>query len=177
MFESDFLSPTHPTAYREGIAQTVETLLSALPSQAYSGKSAARLSPMFEGETLPSAPSELRDALARIRPLIEHSVALHHTNTIAHLHCPPLIASLAAEVVLSALNQSMDSFDQAPAATVLELAMSRSLCREAGLPAGSDAVFTSGGTQSNFMALLLARDSLIARLWNWPVQKRGLPPE
>ena len=177
MFESGFLSPIHPTAYREAIAQAVETLLSALPSQSYSGKSAGDLGLLFEGEMLPSEPLQFHDALARLRPLIEHSVALHHPNTIAHLHCRPLVSSLAAEIIVSALNQSMDSFDQAPAATVLELAMSRWLCRETGLPAGSDAVFTSGGTQSNFMALLLARDSCIAGLWNWPVQQLGLPPE
>ncbi len=177
MFESDFLSPAHSGAYREAITQAVDTLLSAFPPQSYSGKSADVLSTLLAGEILPSGASDLRDAITRMRPVIENSVALHHSNTIAHLHCPPLVASLAAEVIVSALNQSMDSFDQAPAATVLELAMSRWLCREAGLPAGSDAVFTSGATQSNFMGLLLARDACIASKWNWPVQQRGLPPE
>ena len=177
MFESDFLSPAHSAAYREAITQAVDVLISAFPSQSYTGKSADELSTLFAGEILPSAPSDLRDAIAGMRPVIENSIALHHPNTIAHLHCPPLVASLAAEVIVSALNQSMDSFDQAPAATVLESAMSRWLCREAGLPPGSDAVFTSGATQSNFMGLLLARDACIARAWNWPVQQRGLPPE
>jgi L-2,4-diaminobutyrate decarboxylase len=177
MFESYFLSPTHFTAYREAIAQAVETLLLSLPSQPYTGRSATELSPLFGSDMLPLAPSELRNAITRLQPLIEHSVALHHPNTIAHLHCPPLIASLAAEVIVSALNQSMDSFDQAPAATVLELAMSRWLCQEVELPAESDAIFTSGATQSNFMGLLLARDSCIARHWNWVTRKRGLPPE
>jgi L-2,4-diaminobutyrate decarboxylase len=177
MFESDFLSPTHTAEYRDAIAQAVEILLSALPSQSYTGKSAAELSTLMESEILPSSPSDFGAACARVRPLIEHSVALHHPNTAAHLHCPPLVASLAAEVILSALNPSMDSFDQAPAATVLELSMSRWLCREAGLPPGSDAIFTSGATQSNFMGLLLARDSCIAQRWNWLTQQRGLPPE
>lgn len=177
MFESDFLSPASSAAYRDAITQAVDTLLSALPSQSYTGKSADELSTLLADELLPTASSDLRDAIARIRPVIQNSVALHHPNTIAHLHCPPLVASLAAEVILSALNQSMDSFDQAPAATVLELAMSRWLCHEAGLPAGSDAIFTAGATQSNFMGLLLARDSCVARQWNWPVQQRGLPLE
>ncbi len=177
MFESDFLSPANTAAYRAAITQAVETLLSALPSQPYTGKSAEDLSTLFADEILPAAPSDLRDAIARIRPVIENSVALHHANTIAHLHCPPLVASLAAEVIISALNQSMDSFDQAPAATVLELALSRWLCREAGLPGGADAVFTAGATQSNFLGLLLARDACIARTWNWRVHECGLPPE
>ena len=177
MFETDFLSPAHSSAYRDAITHAVETLLSALPQQSYTGKSPAELGAMFDGNILPAAPSDLRDALSRLRPLIEHSVALHHPNTIAHLHCPPLVASLAAEVILSALNQSMDSFDQAPAATMLELATSRWLCQEAGLPDGSDAIFTSGATQSNFMGLLLARDSCVARQWDWSVQRQGLPPE
>ena len=177
MFEADFLSPSHPEVYRQAIMQAVETLLSALPSKSYTGRSADQLLPFFADNILPPAPSQLSTALERVRPVIEHSIALHHPNTIAHLHCPPLVASLAAEVIVSALNQSMDSFDQAPAATVLELALSRWLCREAGLPAGSDAIFTSGATQSNFMALLLARDSCIARTWNWRVQEHGLPPE
>ena len=177
MFETDFLTPSHGTAYRDAVAKAVDTLLTALPSQAYSGKSAAELATLLKTEILPETGSGIDKALDRVRPLIANSIVLTHPNTIAHLHCPPLIASLAAEVIISALNQSMDSFDQAPAATVLEIAMSRWLCDEAGLAAGSDAIFTSGATQSNFMGLLLARDSCIASRWQWSVQRRGLPPQ
>jgi L-2,4-diaminobutyrate decarboxylase len=177
MFETDFLIPTHGTAYRDAVAKAVDTLLAALPSQAYSGKSAAELATLLKSGILPATGSGIGEALDRFCPLIANSIVLTHPNTIAHLHCPPLIASLAAEVIVSALNQSMDSFDQAPAATVLELAMSRWLCDEAGLPAGSDAIFTSGATQSNFMGLLLARDACVASRWQWSVQRRGLPPQ
>ena len=177
MFESDFLTSTHDATYRDAIAKAVDTLLAALPSRSYSGRSAAELATLFKSEILPATGSGIPAALNRVGPLIAHSIVLTHPNTIAHLHSPPLIASLAAEVIVSALNQSMDSFDQAPAATMLELAMSRWLCEEAGLPAGSDAVFTSGATQSNFMGLLLARDSCIGSRWNWPVRQRGLPPQ
>jgi len=177
MFETDFLIPTHGAAYRDAVAKAVDTLLAALPSQAYSGKSAAELATLLKSEILPVTGSGIGEALDRLSPLIANSIVLTHPNTIAHLHCPPLIASLAAEVVVSALNQSMDSFDQAPAATVLELAMSGWLCDEAGLPAGSDAIFTSGASQSNFMGLLFARDSCIASRWQWSVRQRGLPPQ
>ena len=177
MFETDFLTPVHGTAYRAAIAKAVDILLATFPSQPYSGQSAVELATLLRSQILPATGCGIDEALNRVRPLIANSIVLTHPNTIAHLHCPPLIASLAAEVIVSALNQSMDSFDQAPAATVLELALSRWLCDEAGLPAGSDAVFTSGATQSNFMGLLLARDACIFSLWNWSVQRRGLPPQ
>lgn len=177
MFEADFLTPSNSAQYREAIAKAVDVLLAALPSQPYSGKSASELATLLQSDILPKACFSIDDALLRARPVIANSIAITHPNSIAHLHYPPLVASLAAEVILSALNQSMDSFDQAPAATVLEMAISRWLCDEAGLPAGSDAVFTSGATQSNFMALLLARDSWSASHWSWPVQKKGLPPD
>ena len=48
----------------------------------------------------------------------------------AHLHCPPLIPALAAEMLISVLNQSMDSFDQSGAASLIEEEMVQWLCRK-----------------------------------------------
>jgi L-2,4-diaminobutyrate decarboxylase len=79
--------------------------------------------------------------------------------------------------VISALNQSMDSFDQAPIATVVEQKVIRWLCSESGLPAGADGTFTTGGSQSNYMGLLLARDAAVHKRWGCSVQTSGLPPD
>ncbi|GAB7191942.1 aminotransferase class V-fold PLP-dependent enzyme [Kineococcus sp. NUM-3379] len=76
----------------------------------------------------------------------------------AHLHCPPLPVAVAADLAASALNQSLDSWDQAPAATELEDRVVRALAALAGLPAGTGVV-TTGGTASTYTALLLARDA------------------
>ncbi|MFC5722224.1 pyridoxal phosphate-dependent decarboxylase family protein [Streptomyces gamaensis] len=80
-------------------------------------------------------------------------------HCVAHLHCPPLAVAAAADLVASALNPSMDSWDQAPAAAVIEEDVTAALARlvYAGRP-GPDAVVTSGGTESNLVALLLARE-------------------
>lgn len=51
------------------------------------------------------------------------------------------------------------------------------LTAEAGLPAGAGGTFTAGGTQSNYMGLLLARDAFLKSRFHWLAQKRGLPPE
>ncbi|WP_374207804.1 aspartate aminotransferase family protein [Streptomyces sp. XM4193] len=83
---------------------------------------------------------------------------------VAHLHCPPLAVAAAADLAASALNPSMDSWDQAPGAAVIEEEVTAELAslvypRESA----PDAVITSGGTESNLVALLLARERAQAR--------------
>ncbi|MBE1496877.1 L-2,4-diaminobutyrate decarboxylase [Amycolatopsis lexingtonensis] len=82
----------------------------------------------------------------------------------AHLHCPPLAVSVAADVVASALNPSMDSWDQAPVASELEREFTTGIARlcypDAPRP---DAVVTTGGTESNLLGLLLARETGIVQ--------------
>ncbi|WP_027935151.1 pyridoxal phosphate-dependent decarboxylase family protein [Amycolatopsis thermoflava] len=77
----------------------------------------------------------------------------------AHLHCPPLAVAVAADVVASALNPSMDSWDQAPVASEIERELVTLIARlcypDAPAP---DAVVTTGGTESNLLGLLLARE-------------------
>ncbi|MGW0733675.1 pyridoxal phosphate-dependent decarboxylase family protein [Streptomyces sp. NPDC002851] len=80
-------------------------------------------------------------------------------HCVAHLHCPPLAVAAAADLAASALNPSMDSWDQAPAAGVIEDEVTRELARLV-YPGRDDpdALITSGGTESNLVALLLARE-------------------
>ncbi|MFD8520589.1 pyridoxal phosphate-dependent decarboxylase family protein [Streptomyces capillispiralis] len=79
-----------------------------------------------------------------------------HPLCTAHLHCPPLAVAAAADLAAAALNPSLDSWDQAPAASALETLVTRALAREAG---HADALVTTGGTESNHLALLLAREA------------------
>jgi L-2,4-diaminobutyrate decarboxylase len=177
LFESEFLSgaPASQAAYCEGLVKVTAALLGALPSQPYGGKDAAGLTELLVGDVLPNAGTSLEDTIERLCTVVKHSVSVTHPNSVAHLQCPPLIASLLAENVICALNQSMDSFDQAPAATVVEESLVRWLCGEMGLTPRAGGTFTTGGTQSNFMGLLLARDSYLETQWNWCARKKGLP--
>ncbi|WP_435792513.1 pyridoxal phosphate-dependent decarboxylase family protein [Amycolatopsis tolypomycina] len=78
----------------------------------------------------------------------------------AHLHCPPLAVAVAADVVASALNPSMDSWDQAPVASELEREFTAGIARLCYPDAANpDAVVTTGGTESNLLGLLLAREN------------------
>jgi L-2,4-diaminobutyrate decarboxylase len=179
LFESDFLTitPASKELYREQMARVAELLCSSLPDHSYSGKSPSALTALIDPEFLPDAGAAPEAAFDKLGAIISNSVVVGHQNTAAHLHCPPLVAALVAEAVISALNQSMDSFDQAPMATILEQNFVQWLTAEAGFPAGASGTLTAGGTQSNYMGLLLARDAFLKSRFQWLAQKRGLPPE
>lgn len=97
------------------------------------------------------------------------------TDYMPHLHSPALIESLAAEQIISAYNQSMDSWDQSPAATEIEVDVINHLCSLYGYGKDSDGVFTSGGSQSNQTAIILGRDWFCNEVLNHDVKKYGLP--
>ncbi|UNA34033.1 pyridoxal-dependent decarboxylase [Klebsiella pneumoniae subsp. pneumoniae] len=97
-----------------------------------------------------------------IEYFLKDSLSVHHPQCVAHLHCPSLVISQAAEVLINATNQSMDSWDQSPSATIIEMKLIEWLRARVGFPAGDAGVFTSGGTQSNLMGLMLARDAFFA---------------
>ena len=97
------------------------------------------------------------------------------TDYMPHLHSPALIETIACELIISTFNQSMDSWDQSPAATEIEVDVINYLCKLYGYDKKSDGVFTSGGSQSNQTAIILARDWFCKKVLGWDVQKSGLP--
>jgi len=179
VFESEFLisSPESRQSYRQLISRAAEIVCECFPARPYSGAGVSELSALIGGDFLPQQGLSSDQIASTFCSFISNSVAVSDVGTIAHLHCPPLLASLAAEVVISALNQSMDSFDQAPIATIIEQKLVSWLCAQAGLPSTADGTFTAGGSQSNYMGLLLARDAFLKKQWNWSAQKCGLHPE
>lgn len=111
------------------------------------------------------------------RPILKNSLHVSHERSMAHLHCPPVLPGVLAELMIGALNQSMDSWDQSPAATHVEEELIRYWTQLVQFPEGSDGVFTSGGTQSNYMGLLLARDAFCLSEWDHHVPTNGLPED
>jgi L-2,4-diaminobutyrate decarboxylase len=122
------------------------------------------LARLLDVDVAPEAGAGLEATLQLVGDrIVRNSVAVTHPLCAAHLHCPPMVSSLAADAVIAATNQSLDSWDQAPAATHLETRMIDWLGGLYGLGDRADGVFTPGGTQSNLMGLLLARDRAAAR--------------
>ncbi|MDF2185894.1 pyridoxal phosphate-dependent class III aminotransferase [Grimontia hollisae] len=142
----------------------------------YSGLEPMVLQSQIRHAQLGENPQPLSEVIDETMALIgKNSIIVQHPHCIAHLHTPPMLPAVAAEAFITALNQSMDSWDQASAATFVEQEVTDWLCRRFGFDDNADGVFTSGGTQSNLMGLLMARDHIIRQTSGHDVQKDGLP--
>ena len=99
--------------------------------------------------------------LARI--LVAHGLDLSHPRAVAHLQPPPLSVAVVADALASASNASLDTYDSGPSAIAIERWLIGVLTRLAGLGAEADGVLTPGGSLSNLLGLLLARDAVALR--------------
>ncbi len=110
--------------------------------------------------------------------ILPHMLRTWSTKYMPHLHSPVLTETICSELIISCFNDSMDSWDQGPAATEVEESMIHGLCELYGFPAEtSDGCFTSGGSQSNISAIIAARDWYCMKKFDWDVKMNGLPPE
>ena len=161
-------------AYRQAIAQSSKAVEQWLQQpEMYQGKTVAELRERIQLDFNPQGLGNQVAIERAIEYFLKDSLAVHHPQCVAHLHCPSLVISQAAEVLINATNQSMDSWDQSPSATIIEIKLIEWLRTQVGYQSGDAGVFTSGGTQSNLMGLMLARDAFFARQGH-SVQQHGL---
>ncbi|MFJ3434413.1 pyridoxal phosphate-dependent decarboxylase family protein [Streptomyces cyaneofuscatus] len=158
--------PGHLRALTAVVLDTLESAARARggPLPAGGPDEVARRTTALAAPVLPEEGIGAETALADlVRAVAEGAADPADPACVAHLHCPPLAVAAAAELAGAALNPSMDSWDQAPAAGVIEELTTAALARlvhpDAPAP---DALITSGGTESNLVALLLARERAAA---------------
>jgi glutamate/tyrosine decarboxylase-like PLP-dependent enzyme len=165
--------PRTHDALRDAATTVVDALTRslALPGPR-SALSPAQLAEAVEAiDPCPEEGAPLDRVLDDLAPVLDGSLRLGDPRTVAHLHPAPLISAAAAELAIGVTNQSMDAFDASPAATFVEDALVGWLAREHGLGAQGSGVMTMGGTASNLLGLLLARDRA-----GEDVRSHGLPP-
>ncbi|MGD8107030.1 pyridoxal phosphate-dependent decarboxylase family protein [Pantoea sp. FN0302] len=151
-------------AYQEAIEQSTKAVVQWLKQpEMYQGKTVGELRERINLEFNSQGLGNQAAIERAVEYFLKDSLSVHHPQCVAHLHCPSLVISQAAEVLINATNQSMDSWDQSPSATIIEMKLIEWLRDQVGYPAGDAGVFTSGGTQSNLMGLMLARDAFFAR--------------
>jgi L-2,4-diaminobutyrate decarboxylase len=103
LFESEFLIPSEESndRYQRLISQAAEIICTSLPDATYHGKDARALASLVCTDFLPETPCSSEQIAATLRTVVSNSVSVTHPNTAAHLHCPPLLSALAAEVVMN----------------------------------------------------------------------------
>ncbi|MFA7119346.1 MAG: aspartate aminotransferase family protein [Sphaerochaetaceae bacterium] len=181
-FDSLFLTEDKASqeTYQKMCGLTMKAILSSLQDgKAYEGLSPKELKKVIaKEEILPAHGLGFEKVLEKVeREVLPNFVKPASTTYMAHLHSPALMESLASELIISTFNQSMDSWDQSPVATEIELEVIRQLCLLYGYGENSDGVFTSGGSQSNLCCLMLARDWYCNTHLNYDIKKYGLPSQ
>ena len=105
--------------------------------------------------------------------LDEAGIDLRHPYAAAHLQPPALQVAVDADALASASNASLDTYDSGPATLAMEQWVVRGLADLAGFGPDADGVFTPGGSISNLLALLIARDDVAAAA-GLDVRRRGV---
>jgi L-2,4-diaminobutyrate decarboxylase len=133
--------------------------------QPYSGAAVPELQEQVDAVDLDRPLGDTGAALHEVARLyLDNAVWFHEPTYVAHLNCPVAIPALSAEVLISAVNSSVDTWDQSTAGTLIERRLIDWTAGRIGFGPGADGIFTSGGTQSNLQALLLAREETLAAL-------------
>ncbi|MGY4959047.1 pyridoxal phosphate-dependent decarboxylase family protein [Streptomyces nigrescens] len=152
--------------YHSAVTESVTRISAKIAgtTRPFTGITVDGLTPTVSGVDL-DAP--LHDAAAALDELEEvylrDAVYFHHPRYLAHLNCPVVIPALVGEAVLSAVNSSLDTWDQSAGGTLIERRLIDWTAERIGLGEAADGIFTSGGSQSNLQAMLLARDEACRR--------------
>lgn len=177
--------PAAPAAYGPSPARPVAALLDATSTDDLAAQLAAtrdHLVAAFSGARRPLSgiePDAARRMVGAIdldRPLsgidevldevrrvyLDHAVWFHHPSYQAHLNCPVALPAVIGDVIATAVNSSLDTWDQSGPATHMERHLVAWTAQRLGLGPDADGIFTTGGTQSNLQALLLARGEALA---------------
>lgn len=169
---------TSKDEYKRIINETAEAITNAFSTDtAYSGPTPQELKKIIHQDSiLPQKGLGWQKTLELAKDkILPNLLRPSSTDYMPHLHSPSVMESIAGELIISTFNQSMDSWDQGPVATEIELEVIAHLCKLFGFRRGSDGIFTSGGSQSNETAMILARDWFISKIMNFDVKKHGLP--
>jgi len=96
--------------------------------------------------------------LKDLQVLMNGSFRPSHPGSLAHLDPPPLSASIVGELICSGLNNNLLAEELSPSLSSLERNLFKWFCKKLGLGNLSGGVAASGGSLSNLMALVMARN-------------------
>jgi aromatic-L-amino-acid decarboxylase len=122
----------------------------------------------------PTTGSPVDDVLTEFRDrLAPYSYAAQHPGSYSYFTPPPLPVAIAGETLARWLNQGIDVWLAGMAAPFVEEEVIAWLRALVGYGDGSWGVLTSGGVMANLMAVAVARDIHLAKLFGTDDPPRG----
>ena len=91
-------------------------------------------------------------------------MSAYHPRSFGYFTPPPLLASVAGEILAQVAQQGIDIWHAGPVGAFVEEEVLRWLCDLVGYGEGSFGILTSGGVMANFIAMALVRDVHLPRL-------------
>ncbi len=108
------------------------------------------IAPLAEGR---SAEGLLDD----LQLIMEGAYQPSHPGALAHLDPPPLTASIAADLICAGLNNNLLAEELSPSLSSLERQICGWFAQRLGMPGKAGGVAASGGSLSNLIGLVVAR--------------------
>ena len=122
----------------------------------------------------PRNPATLHAVLDEFsRRVAPHTVSAYHPRSFGYFTPPPLLASVAGEVLAQVAQQGIDIWHAGPIGAFVEEEVIRWLCDLVGYNGRSFGILTSGGVMANFIAMVLVRDIHLAVQRGAPEPPRG----
>lgn len=138
--------------------ETIAQVFGPGQQRSFSGARPAQLERLFD-EPLPEAGRSLASIVRRLRSdVFAHSMQMSHPRVFGLFSPAPLPVAALAELPAAFLNQSLDVWKAAPAATHVEMRLIRWITDRIGFGAKAFGVLTSGGGLANLIGLKMARD-------------------
>ena len=159
-------------AFVDSVADVYEELLAKLPSLPVIGDQG--VDAVREGVVVdvPEEPMPTDELVAYLRRMtFEHSAFPGHPRFYAYVSGAGTVPGAAADLLASGINMNAGGWRLGPAATEIEMALTRWFAREMfGMPEGSGGALTSGGAMANLIALKVARDERAG----WDIRADGV---
>jgi aromatic-L-amino-acid decarboxylase len=109
---------------------------------------------------VPDEPMPVDDLVAHLREaVLDYSLKSGHPAHLAYITGTGTVPGAAADLLASGLNANVGGWLLSPAATEIELQLTRWLAGLLGLPETAGGMIVAGGGVANFIALKVARDA------------------
>jgi glutamate/tyrosine decarboxylase-like PLP-dependent enzyme len=163
--------PARARAFTDRVAGLYEEFLARLRDLPITHGRAAgevRAAVAFDVPEDPMPEDELLGYLRRI--VFEHTTFPGHPRFMAYVSGAGTVPGAAADLLAAGVNMNAGGWMLSPAATEIELHLTRTFAGWFGLPPGAGGLIVSGGAMANFVALKVARDQRAG----WDVRSAGV---